>query len=79
MKIPSARCFITRVQVPLCYTKNMTSLYSDTHPRIEKMQLEIIRHMPSWKKIAVVDDLNETVKTLAMSGLRERHPNASPE
>ena len=34
--------------------------------------------MPSWKKLAVVDDLNETVKAFAVSGLKQRHPNASP-
>ena len=41
------------------------------------MQIEFIRHMPAWKKIAVVDGLNETVKTLAMSGRRSRYPQAS--
>lgn len=34
--------------------------------------------MPSWKKLAVVDDLNETVKAFAISGLKQRHPDASP-
>jgi len=34
--------------------------------------------MPPWKKLAVVDDLNETVKAFAISGLKQRHPDASP-
>jgi hypothetical protein len=57
----------------------MSALFSDTHPRIEQMQIELIRGMPSWKKFALVNDLNETVKTMAMSGIRERHPNATPD
>jgi len=55
----------------------MTSLSSDTHPKMEQMQIELIRRMPAWKKLAMVDDLNETVKTLAISGLKQRHPEAS--
>ena len=57
----------------------MSVLYSDTHPKIERMQIELIRRMPAWKKIAVVDGLNETVKTMAMSGIKQRHPNATPQ
>lgn len=55
----------------------MSALFSDTHPKMEQMQLEFIRRMPAWKKFAIVDDLNETVKTLAISGIKQRHPNAS--
>jgi hypothetical protein len=57
----------------------MTALFPDTHPKIEAMQIELIRRMPAWKKIAVVDGLNETVKTLAWSGIKERHPNATQQ
>ena len=57
----------------------MSVLSSDTHPKIEKMQIELIRHMPSWKKFAAVDDLNETVKILAVIGIKERRPNATPK
>lgn len=57
----------------------MSVLSSDTHPKIEALQIELIRHMPAWKKIAIVDGLNETVKTLAISGIKQRHPNATPE
>ena len=41
--------------------------------------MEIIRRMPSWKKFAMVDDLNETVKALAISGIKARSPEATPE
>ena len=47
----------------------MSVLSSDTHPEIERMQIQLIRQMPAWKKMAIVDDLNETVRTLAISGI----------
>lgn len=56
----------------------MSTYYSDTRAEIEQMQIKLIRRMPSWKKFAAVDDLNETVRTLAISGIRQRHPDATP-
>ncbi|HLA08214.1 MAG TPA: hypothetical protein VJ022_12255 [Anaerolineales bacterium] len=57
----------------------MSVLSSDTHPKMEALQIQVIRRMPAWKKISIVNDLNETVKTLAVSGIKERHPNATPQ
>lgn len=57
----------------------MSPLSSDTHPKMEALQIQVIRHMPAWKKISMVNDLNETIKTLAVSGIKERHPNATPQ
>jgi hypothetical protein len=57
----------------------MSALYPDTHPKIEQMQIEIIRRMPLWKKIALLDDLNETVKAFNVIGIKQRHPDATPE
>lgn len=57
----------------------MTALYSDTHPKMEALHIQIIRRMPVWKKFSIVDDLNETVKTVAISGIKQRHPAATPE
>ena len=56
----------------------MGTLSGDTHPQAEKIQIEIIRRMPPWKKFALVDDLNETVRAFAVRGLEQSHPNASP-
>ena len=63
----------------LCYTKIMSALYSDTDPKVEQLQIDLIRRMPMWKKCALLDDLNETVKAFALSGLKQRHPEAAPE
>ena len=49
----------------------MSVLFSDTKPKIEALQIAIIRRMPAWKKIAMVISLNETVITLAISGIQE--------
>ncbi len=57
----------------------MSVLSSDTHPKMEALQIEFIRRMPAWKKFAIVDGLNETVKTLAVSSIKQRHPNATPQ
>jgi hypothetical protein len=57
----------------------MSALYSDTHPKMEELQIEFIRRMPPWKKMSIMDGLNETVKTLAITGIRQRNPNATPE
>ena len=57
----------------------MNALFTDTRPEIDQMQLEIIRRMPPWKKVALVDDLNDTVKALAICGIKQRHPHATPE
>ena len=57
----------------------MTAIASDTHPFIEKLQIELIRSMPSWKKFAIWNDLNETVRLFALSGIKEHHPDAHPE
>ncbi len=56
----------------------MSALSPDTHPKMEALQIELIRRMPAWKKISILDGLNETVKTLAISGIKQRHPKATP-
>jgi hypothetical protein len=56
----------------------MSALFSDTHPKMEALQIQFIRRMSAWKKISMVDGLNEMVKTLAISGIKQRHPEAAP-
>jgi hypothetical protein len=57
----------------------MTILLSDTHPNAERIQIELLRKAPVWGKLDMLGQLNETVHLLALSGLRQRHPDASPE
>ena len=50
---------------------------SDTHPKIERIQLELMRQAPVWKKLNMVGQMYQTTKLLSLSGLRQRYPEAS--
>lgn len=50
---------------------------TDTSRDVEEIQLELFRKAPPWRKLELVDQLNQSVKLLALSGLRKRHPNAT--
>ena len=55
----------------------MSSLYSDTHPKMEALQIQLWRQANPTRKMEMVAQLNATVKTLALAGLRSRFPKAS--
>ena len=57
----------------------MTTRFSDTNSKAESVQIELLRRAPAWRKLQMVAQLNETVRTLALSGLRQRNPDASPQ
>ena len=52
---------------------------SDTHPQMEKLQVRLLRDIPPWRKMQMLTELNRTVRLLALTGLRERFPEASEE
>lgn len=56
----------------------MTTLSPDTSPQIERIQIEGLRQMPPWRKLALVGDMNEAVRGLALAGLRQRYPDDTP-
>jgi len=56
----------------------MKALSPDTHPEIERLQIERLRQMPSWRKMTLMAEMNQTVRTLALAGLRQRHPDDTP-
>jgi len=53
-------------------------LFSDTRPEAEAVLIELLRRAPPWRKLHMVGQLNQTVRTLALSGLRRRYPEAPP-
>ncbi len=53
------------------------TLSRDTDPAAEAVQLAIYREMPAWRKFQLVDDAIRTSRSVAMAGLRKRHPEAS--
>ena len=56
----------------------MTTLYTDTRPEAERVQIELLRRAPAWRKLQMVDQLNQAARVLALSGLRHRYPRATP-
>jgi len=55
----------------------MTPKISDTTPEAERVQIQILRSMPSWQRFKLINDMIVTSRKLALAGLRERFPNAS--
>ena len=53
------------------------TLFPDTRPEAEAVLIKLLRQAPPWRKLHMVGQLNQTVRTLALSGLRQRHPQAS--
>ncbi|MCC7126515.1 MAG: hypothetical protein IT178_16820 [Acidobacteria bacterium] len=53
-------------------------LASDTDPEIEARQIDAWRRMTPEEKWHIVEAMNQTVRELALAGIRDRFPNASP-
>lgn len=49
----------------------------DTSPEIEAMQFKFYREAPTWRKMEMMAGLHRMARTLSMSGLRQRHPEAT--
>ncbi len=63
----------------VCRLPTWREMHMDTTPVAEAVQFKLYREAPVWKKWKAVCSLNETARTLAMSGLRRRYPTATPE
>lgn len=55
----------------------MAAISSDTSLDAERVQIELLRHAPAWRKFEMVAQLNQTVRSLSLEGLRQRYPEAS--
>lgn len=54
----------------------MTPLYSDTHPQMEALQIQMWRQASPTQKMNMVAQLNSSARLLALTGLRARYPQA---
>ncbi len=54
----------------------MSAFYSDTDPKMEALQIRLLRATPAWRKLEMLAQLNASARLLALSGLRRRHPKA---
>lgn len=50
---------------------------TDTDPKALEVHLRLMREAPAWRKLQLVDDLNRTLRALALSDLRRRYPEAT--
>jgi len=50
----------------------MSALWPDTHPEVERLQIERLRQTPDWRKMALMAEMGQSVRTLALAGLRQR-------
>jgi len=55
----------------------MSSLFSDTSPKMEALQIQLLRKASPARKMEMLEQLNASAHKLALSGLRSRHPQAS--
>ncbi|MBK9053919.1 MAG: hypothetical protein IPL78_24310 [Chloroflexi bacterium] len=55
----------------------MSVLSSDTHPKMEALQIQLWRQASPTRKMQMVAQLNASARLLALTGLRSRFPNAS--
>ena len=55
----------------------MSAYHTDTHPRMEALQIRLLRTATPARKLEMLAGLNASAKTLALTGLRLRYPHAS--
>lgn len=54
----------------------MSTLFSDTHPKMEALQIQLWRQANPTRKMEMLAQLNQLARTLALTGLRARYPQA---
>lgn len=57
----------------------MNSSLSDTDPQAAKIQIELLRQAPPWRRLEIYTQLYRSVRKLTYLGLRDRFPNDTPE
>jgi hypothetical protein len=57
----------------------MRPLSRDTHPDIEKVQIELLRKAPLSKRFAIVDAWSQFIREAARQRIQREHPSTSEE
>jgi hypothetical protein len=57
----------------------MSTLFPDTNPKAEAVLIRLLRDAPSWRKLEMVELLNQSVKLFAQTGLRQQYPHDTEE
>jgi hypothetical protein len=61
------------------YNLIMIDSPSDTRPEIAALQRQLLRQASPARKMAMVGEMNRTVKTLVLARLRSQYPDDPPE
>ena len=56
---------------------SMSALFPDTHPKAEAVLIGLLRQAPAWRKLEMVDQLNQSVKHAGAGGLTAALPHDS--
>jgi len=57
----------------------MKTQSSDTHPAAEAVQINLLRKAGVAKRLSIAFSLSESVRRLALDGIRRAHPEASDD
>ena len=57
----------------------MSLLFTDTSTDAEAVLVTLLRTTPVWKRLRMVEDLNESLRVLAAADLRRCYPNAKEQ
>ena len=57
----------------------MSALFSDTHPNMEALQIQLWRQASPTRKMQMLAQLNTSAQILALTGLRARFPDATEQ
>lgn len=55
----------------------MSVLDTDTHPKMEALQIQLLRQASPAQKMEMLSGLNASARMLALIGLRSQYPYAS--
>ena len=51
---------------------------SDTSPEAERIQIDLLRRVPVWKRLHIAAEMSQTVMLLSRMGVVRRNPGAAP-
>jgi hypothetical protein len=55
----------------------MSTLFPDTHPKMEALQIQLWRQASPTRKMHMLAQLNASLRILALAGLRSQYPRDS--
>jgi hypothetical protein len=57
----------------------MSTLFPDTSPEVEKVLIDLLRKANAQRKLEMVGQMNGTVRTFVLCGLKQRYPQSTPK